>query len=286
MSHQPQHPPATILRLIKPARIAAFQKVVWDFYRANRRPMPWRTEPTPYYVLVSELMLQQTQVARVYAKFGSFIRRFPTLQALAAAPLADVLGTWVGLGYNRRAKFLWEAARAITQQHNGELPRTQQELVRLPGVGANTAGAILAYAYNEPTVFIETNIRTVFIHHFFADHADAVSDNDLRQLVAASLPVESPREWYWALMDYGSHLKGTVGGQLQRVKAYRPQSAFKGSRRQVRGQVVKLLVEHKQLNALELAALVPDVRLQEVCNALVAESLITRRGDTYYLTGT
>ena len=246
--------------------------------------MPWRTEPTPYYVLVSELMLQQTQVARVQQKFASFIRRFPTVYDLAAAPLGDVLEAWSGLGYNRRAKFLWQAAQAVVRDFGGEVPHTQKELTSLAGIGPNTAGAILAYAYNEPAVFIETNIRTVYIHHFFNDHSDAVSDDELRQIVAVSLPLENPREWYWALMDYGTELKATVGGQLQRAKNYRPQSTFKGSRREVRGQVLKTLIAHRSLAMQELAALVPDSRLEEVCVMLVQEGMIARRGDVFHLT--
>jgi len=206
------------------------------------------------------------------------------VQALAAAPLGDVLATWSGLGYNRRAKFLWQAAQAIVRDHAGEVPRSQTELTKLPGIGPNTAGAILAYAYNEPTVFIETNIRTVYLHHFFADHPNAVSDQELRQLVAATLPIEDPREWYWALMDYGTSLKSTAGSQLERAKAYKRQSAFKGSRREVRGQVVKALIEHRRLAQVELAALIPDDRLQEVCDALIGEGLIVRSAKGYQLT--
>jgi len=269
---------------ISAAQITAFQKTVWDFYRIHHRAMPWRSEPTPYFVLVSELMLQQTQVARVLAKFAAFIRKFPTVESLAAAPLADVLAAWSGLGYNRRAKFLWQAAQAVVRDHGGQVPRTQQALVELPGVGQNTAGAILAYAYNEPTVFIETNIRTVFIHHFFGNHKDAVSDAELRELVAATLPVENPREWYWALMDYGTELKSTVGGQLERVKNYKQQSPFKGSRRQIRGQVIKLLIEQRSVNLDELKLLIHDERLQDVCNELVAEGMVVQKADELHLT--
>jgi len=269
---------------ISPAAITKFQTTVWNFYRAHRRTMPWRIEPTPYYVVVSELMLQQTQVVRVQSKFVGFIRRFPTIEALAGAPLADVLGAWSGLGYNRRAKFLWQTAQAVVQDYGGQVPRTQQDLVSLPGIGQNTAGAILAYAYNEPAVFIETNIRTVFIHHFFNDHPGVVSDAELHALVALALPIENPREWYWALMDYGTELKSTVGSQLERAKHYRPQSIFKGSRRQVRGQVIKLLVEQRSMPVDEIKLLIPDLRLQEVCDELVAEGMIAHRGDELHLT--
>lgn len=266
--------------------IAGFQQTVWAYYRAHKRFMPWRKEPTPYFVLVSELMLQQTQVIRVQQKFPGFIKQFPTIQHLAAAPLSEVLAAWSGLGYNRRAKFLWRAAQVVVESFDGDVPRTQNELAQLPGVGPNTAGAILAYAFNEPAVFIETNIRTAFIHHFFADNADAVDDKSLRQLVAEALPVENPREWYWALMDYGTHLKATVGGQLHRVKGYQTQSRFEGSRRQVRGQVLKELLAHNHLGQTELAALIVDDRLLEVCQALQSEGLIMQdAGGEWHLTG-
>jgi A/G-specific adenine glycosylase len=274
----------TILTSISPDKISKFQKIVWDFYRTRRRAMPWRAEPTPYYVMVSELMLQQTQVARVMGKFPVFVRRFPTIQDLAAAQLGEVLEVWSGLGYNRRAKFLWQAAQVVVRDFGGEIPRGQKELVKLPGIGVNTAGAILAYAYNEPAVFIETNVRTVFIHHFFDDNMNAVADDELRQVVAAALPLENPREWYWAVMDYGTELKSSIGAQLHRVKNYRPQSTFKGSRREVRGKVIKTLVEQRGATMQDLSALIFDERLEEVCESLVAEGMITRRGDAFYLT--
>ena len=130
------------------------------------RDMPWRQDTRPYYVLVSELMLQQTQVDRVIPKFLAFITQFPDEKVLAGALLADVLKQWQGLGYNRRAKFLYESAKAVVVL--GAFPDDEAGLLKLPGVGKNTAGAILAYAYNQPGLFIETNIRAVYIHHFFA----------------------------------------------------------------------------------------------------------------------
>ncbi|HVI69027.1 MAG TPA: hypothetical protein VM581_01070 [Magnetospirillaceae bacterium] len=276
----------SILPSIEPSAIAAFQQMVWSYYRAHKRAMPWRNEPTPYFVLVSELMLQQTQVVRVHQKFATFIHAFPTIKALAEAPLSDVLKVWIGLGYNRRAKFLWDSARMIVADFGGEVPGSQSELTRLPGIGTNTAGAILAYAFNEPAVFIETNIRTAFIHHFFNDNADAVDDDALRQLVAQALPIENPREWYWALMDYGTHLKSTVGAQLHRVSGYKTQSRFEGSNRQIRGQVLKALMDHKHVSSTELAALIPDTRLAEVCQALSQEGLISSRRGQWHLTDT
>jgi A/G-specific adenine glycosylase len=274
----------TTLPSINPRHILLFQRAVWDYYRAYKRTMPWRTEPTPYYVLVSEMMLQQTQVARVQQKFASFIRHFPTVQDLASAPLGEVLEQWSGLGYNRRAKFLWQTAQKIMQHFGGEIPKSQEGLISLPGIGANTAGAILAYAYNEPVVFVETNIRTVYIHHFFGDHASVLSDTQLRHVIALTVPPENPREWYWALMDYGTHLKATIGGHLERVKHYRPQSRFEGSRRQIRGQIVKLLLQHKRLGHDELSALIADERVKDICTELIQEGLIRQSAGQLLLT--
>ncbi|MBX6334506.1 A/G-specific adenine glycosylase, partial [Candidatus Saccharibacteria bacterium] len=195
--------------------VQQFQQTVWEYYRAHgRHGLPWRQcEPDgtldPYKVLVSEIMLQQTQVPRVIPKFEAFIRQFTTVQALAAAPLSDVLKAWNGLGYNRRAKFLWQAAGMIVSDFGGRVPEAVSDLVKLPGIGHNTAGAVAAYSYNRPVVFIETNIRTVFIYHFFATEQQ-VADKAIADLVAKTLP-DNVRDWYWALMDYGTHLKQTVG---------------------------------------------------------------------------
>src|SRR5215471_3425360 len=171
-----------------------FCKLVFEYYQNHgRHDLPWRLPDSngsfhPYKILVSEIMLQQTQVPRVLPKFKDFIGQFPTIQSLAQAPLKDVLVAWQGLGYNRRAKFLWQAAQAIIQDSEGTVPSTESDLVKLPGIGKNTAGAISAYAFNQPAIFIETNIRTVFIHHFFKDQVD-VPDKALLGLVGATLSV-------------------------------------------------------------------------------------------------
>lgn len=253
--------------------VTAFTQKVWDYYAAHPRSMPWRAEPTAYFVLVSELMLQQTQVMRVVPRFKAFVARFPDVATLAAASLGTVLSAWNGLGYNRRAKFLWQAARQIADHHEGEVPDSAEALMALPGVGPNTAGAVLAYAFNKPTVFIETNIRTAFITHFFADSGSTVTDAQLRPFVAATLPPANIREWYWALMDYGAHIKATEGAHLHRVHHYRKQSTFEGSRRQVRGRVLTLLSEGRH-TGLELAVLIPDDRLEGVLDDLQQEGLI------------
>ena len=139
-------------------QIRAFRKTVYDSYRAGGRQFPWRQASDPYRILVSEVMLQQTQTDRVLPKHEEFVRQFPDLSALAAAPLADVMRAWQGLGYNRRALALWRAAQAVEADCHGRLPASVDKLLALPGVGNYTARAVAAFAYNQPTVFIETKL--------------------------------------------------------------------------------------------------------------------------------
>ena len=145
-----------------------FKDTVWKYYREHgRSDLPWRKTTDPYRILVSEVMLQQTQVERVIPYYTRFLKKFPTVRALAKAPLSQVLIAWQGLGYNRRAKMLHEAAKEVVRGHGGLFPRTALELEKLPGVGPYTAHAVAAFAYNEDGICIETNIRTAVTHHFF-----------------------------------------------------------------------------------------------------------------------
>lgn len=263
--------------------IDEFQELIWQKGRELYREMPWRQDTRPYYVLVSELMLQQTQVDRVILKFEAFITRFPDEAALAQASLAEVVALWNGLGYNRRAKYLHDSAKMILDVFNGQFPTTYDNLMRLPGVGPNTAGAIMAYAYTQPVVFIETNVRTVYFEHFFTD-ADMVSDSELRQAVAATLDHEHPREFYWALMDYGASLKRQGAGRLAKSKHYKKQSPLKGSIREVRGEIIRLLM----IDDAPLAELSQrydsDVRFAPALEGLLADGLVTQTGDQLHLT--
>jgi A/G-specific adenine glycosylase len=267
--------------------ISSFQDTVWSHYKeSGRHDLPWRTPKDdgsydPYRVLVSELMLQQTQVPRVIPKFIEFTEVYPSFDALAVAPLSDVLKLWSGLGYNRRAKFLLQTAQLVKDQYDGKLPSAHSELITLPGVGHNTAGAIRAYAFNEPVIFVETNIRTVFIHHFFPQE-EKVHDNVLLPLIEASNPEGKTRCWYWALMDYGTHLKQTVGNVSKSSASYAKQSTFKGSRRQIRGQILKLLAEGPY-SLEQLTGAVSDERLESVLEDLILEDFIERDGSHYQL---
>ena len=269
---------------LTPAQVGAFQEVIWAYYHAHGRSMPWRTAPTAYHVLVSELMLQQTQVARVIPKFEHFMTLFPTFERLAGAELAEVLTAWSGLGYNRRAKFLWLTAQAVVENFDGTLPQATQELLSLPGIGKNTAGAIQAYAFNQPVVFIETNIRTVFFHYFFSDTVDTITDAQLVELVLQTLDQEHPREWYWALMDYGAHLKATAGGRLTQSRHYKKQSPLKGSMREMRGKIITALTRGRVGESQLRHQVEADERFEKALGALVDEGLVMADGDDYRLT--
>jgi len=244
--------------------------------------MPWRDNTEPYYVLVSELMLQQTQVDRVIPKFEIFMHTFPDVTALAQAPLADVLTVWSGLGYNRRAKFLHEAAKKVLEEFNGTIPSTYDELVSLPGIGPNTAGAILAYSFNQPVTFIETNVRTVYFHHFFEDQA-SVTDKELKEIVGQTVDKEHPREWYWAMMDYGSFLKKQGVGRNSKSSHYKKQAPLAGSLREVRGLILKALaVEEASYIQLE-AAMPHDPRFAVAIEALLREGLVAQTAGRLHL---
>jgi len=217
-----------------------FVETITTYYKDNKRIFAWRDVKNPYYVFISEVMLQQTQTQRVMSKFEQFIMAFPTIEILASASRADVLRVWQGLGYNRRAKFLHEAAQKIVQEHHGIIPQSHAALNALPGIGKATASSILAFAYNEPTVFIETNIRAVYIHFFFKD-VDAVHDRDLEPLIRSTLNTKDPRQWYYALMDYGVMLKKNHKNPSRQSKHHTQQSHFEGSDRQIRGSIIRAL---------------------------------------------
>jgi A/G-specific adenine glycosylase len=187
-------------------------------------------------------MLQQTKTTTVIGKFEQFLEVFPDLNTLAQAPLQQVLLTWQGMGYNRRALALKNIAHIIVSRFDGEIPSSPETLKALPGIGAYTASAIVALAFNLPTVFIETNIRTVFIHFFFKER-NSITDREILPLVDRTLYRENPREWYYALFDYGAMLKKEKSNNYMSAH-YLKQTPFKGSNREIRSQILKVLLTH------------------------------------------
>lgn len=258
-----------------------FQELVWQKAGELYRPMPWRDDPSLYRVLVSELMLQQTQVPRVLVKFAEFVHEFPDFEALARASLADVLRVWQGLGYNRRAKYLHESAKIIVS--SDPPPATSAALVALPGVGRNTAAAIMNYVYDTPSAFVETNIRTVYFHHFF-ERRTAVSDKEVLVLVERTMDREHPRQWFWALMDYGASLKAQGLGRLQVSSHYKKQAPLKGSIREVRGMIVRELAARSfEAGALK-QVIADDGRFEAAKRGLLRDGLIVETNGVLRLT--
>ena len=225
---------------VSSSSVAAFRRDVWAHYReSGRHNLPWRTTRNPYHILVSEVMLQQTQVPRVVGKYKEFLKKYPTLRSLAKSNLKEVLKVWSGLGYNRRAKYLHESAKMIVTKYRGSIKNATAS-AKLPGVGAYTNAALRIFAFNEPVTMLETNIRAAYIHYFFPK-AKAVSDRDLTPFVEMAARGQDPREWHSALMDFGAHMKKLHENPTARSASYVMQSKFEGSLRQVRGEILRLL---------------------------------------------
>lgn len=224
------------------------RKILLDYHEKHgRHELPWRKTRDPYRIMVSEIMLQQTQVARVLYKYEEFLEAFPTLEDLAKAPNSTLLPVWKGLGYNRRALNLRRAAETIVHEHGGKFPRDAKALEALPGIGQSTRGAIMAFAFGIPTAFIETNIRAVYIHFFFKDAATkeskGVHDKELLPLIEKTLYKEDPRKWYYALMDYGVYLKATFPNPSRKSAHHARQSPFKGSNRELRSHLLQFVMK-------------------------------------------
>ena len=267
-----------------PAAIRSFRRKIYRYYRAHGRALPWRFTRNPYHILISEVMLQQTQVDRVVQKYNEFIAAFPDFKTLARAPLRKILQVWQGMGYNRRALYLKKIAEEVVEAFNGRLPKTVEELMGLPGIGRNTACSITAFAFNQPVAFIETNIRSVFIHFFFSDRAD-VHDREILPLVETALDEKNPRQWYSALMDYGVMLKKTHPNPSRKSAHHQRQSKFAGSNRQVRGMIIKLLTESPQISEEEV---IKKLRVFSACIKenfvqLIKEGLIKKKGQKFMI---
>jgi len=234
--------------------IGAFRERVWEHYHAHgRHDLPWRQTHDPYEVLVSEVMLQQTQVSRVISKYEAWLAEFPTVDALAAAPLDAVLWRWQGLGYNRRAIALKRSAEVISREYAGAVPREIATLKRLPGIGPATAAGVLVFAFGEPAPYLETNVRAVYLHEFFGDR-DGVPDREILPLVEVTIDRTNPRDWFYALLDYGWWLKREHPNPSRRSAHHAKQSRFEGSRRQKRARLLRAVMAAPGRSATELGA--------------------------------
>ena len=283
-------------------KIQKFQKGVLAWFSLHKRDLPWRRTAEPWLVLMSEIMLQQTQVERVIPKFLEFARRWPTSDAMAQAPLSDVLRAWSGLGYNRRGASLWKAARAISERHAGRVPRDLSALEDLPGIGRYTARAVLSFAWNDDVSLWDTNVRRIAMRVFHGGEfaTDLPGQDDLEKLLDKALPIGRSREWHGALMDLGSAVcagkkpmcrscplsrscraaSGFIAGRKPKTDLIRRQSAFEGSARQVRGAILRELAAVKGGKSLSgLAKGHSRQAVRRAAGELAAEGLISSRGD-------
>ena len=253
---------------------AQFIRHVLVYYKTcGRHDLVWRKNITPYRVLVSEIMLQQTQVSRVLPKFAEWMKRYPTLAALSKASLTDVLILWQGLGYQRRAKALYEIAKETKV-----LPKTYDELLALKGVGPYTASALCAFAHDHfPEHLLETNIRTALIEAFHQGETvvhDGVLYDDLARLTRNKRVQDvGARAWYYALMDYGAHLKASKISHNQKSAHYTKQSSYVGSTRQLRAKALFAITHRERLPE--------DERLETVLGQLVKEGYIVKNSEGY-----
>lgn len=239
--------------ILKKKEIYLFKRKIWGFYKKNKRDFPWRRTKNAYYILVSEIMLQQTQTERVRTKYKEFLSFFPNINTLARARVVDVLRAWQGLGYNRRALFLKRTSEIIMKEYNGRIPKDEEILKKFPGIGVGTAGAICAFAFNIPSIFIETNIRRVYIHQFFPSKT-SVSDKEIFEYIKITIDGENPREWYYALMDYGAFLgKKEKENPNTKSRYYKKQSPFIGSGRELRGKILKMVLLHKKVTPISIS---------------------------------
>jgi len=273
--------PGAVLSL---REVAEFREKVYRFYRVHRRDLPWRNTHDAYSILVSEMMLQQTQVERVLECYPRFITRFPDFATLAKASFPEVLGEWQGLGYNRRAIFLHRIASLVMDEYAGRLPDDEGTLSSFPGIGEATAASLVAFVFNRPSIVIETNVRRVFLHCFFEGHS-VVRDREIRPLVAATCDRESPREWYYALMDLGSALKKRIPNPNRRSAHYRKQAPFEGSDRMVRGRILGILVREGAVRESDLPPMlgIDRKRAAGILATLEKEGFLKREGGTAVL---
>lgn len=262
-----------------------FRNLVLAHYKKHgRHSLPWRKTKDPYRILVSEVMLQQTQVERVIPFYEAFLKEFPDISALAHAPLSRVLIRWQGLGYNRRAKMLHEAAKTVVKDHAGKMPSSVETLEKLPGVGHYTARAVAAFAYNEDVIFVETNLRTAVTHHFFSDEEE-VSDKDVLVVLEKIFRKGTAREWYSALMDYGAFLKRSGVRINAKSKTYSKQAAFLGSGREARGAILRALSKEVKSESFLLSFLGPErsEQAEAQLKKLHKEGLIEKKRGRYQL---
>lgn len=264
------------VRKIKESQKEQFHKKVFSWWNENKREFPWRKTTDPYCIMVSEIMLQQTQASRVSEKYIVFIENFPSLEKLAKAPKADILSHWSGLGYNRRAIWLQEAAKAVLELSS--FPQTPEELIKLKGIGPYTARSILIFAFNLDIATVDTNIRRILIAEKFA--TEETSEKQLFEIATKLLPLGRSRDWHNALMDYGATI---ITARKTGISPTSTQSSFKDSNRERRGQILKFILEKEEASLVELIKLlnINRIKLEKILEKMIQDGLLNKKGDIY-----
>lgn len=260
-----------------------FRDFILDFYQREGRSFAWRETSDPYRILLSEVMLQQTQTSRVEPKYQTFLELWPTFEALAGSSLESLLAQWKGLGYNRRALNLRKSAQ-MTEQWGWTIPNDGKQILSLPGVGKSTSAAILCFCYNEKAVYLETNIRRVLLTCFFPEETE-VPDKKLEALLAKFFELtDDMKSWYYALMDYGVLLKNLLPNANTRSAHYTKQSKFENSNRQIRGLLIHILSDTGPKPLQRLYSLLPsfeEERVRSCLGQLEKEGFVQEVGAEY-----
>lgn len=266
---------------ITPSHIKAFQKEILEWYSHHQRDLPWRRDRDPYNILVSEVMLQQTQVPRVIPKYEEWLKTFPNLESLAVASARDVLLHWSGLGYNRRALYLQKFAKSVVEQFGGAIPQDEKTLRSLPGIGEYTARALLCFAFNRQVAVVDTNIRKVIAVKFFK--GTLPEEKMIQEIAQRLLPEGKAYEWNQALMDY-------AGAMLKAHKIPVPkQSKFQDSDRFLRGLILRILLKmyglefHELLQEIRKTKSIEEVHLKMILQKLRKEQLLIKKGKVFML---
>lgn len=259
-------------------KITSFQTKILNFYKQQGRDLPWRNTSNPYYIHLSEIMLQQTQVSRVINYYQKFIKNFPDLQSLSNASRHILLANWQGLGYNNRIIRLQESAKLLLENYDGEYPQDQKELQNLPGIGSYTSGAILSFAFNITSKVVDTNIRRILIHELNLD--ENISIRDLEEIAYQVTPKNRAKEWNNALMDYGA-LELTA--KKVNIRPITKQSKFIGSTRWVRSQIVKQLLEQHEISIKDLEIRFHNYTINDILEKMQKDQLIKIKNNKVYI---